>query len=297
MRNKHDFNRKKEEFKNKSKYDIMFNRYFMYLYNLAITRFEWVNLPTEIVPKRIEEILFWNGQALFLKEDVINMYGVFDVALSGNMDVHGVPNIRNAYGINYNKEFDKKNSVILYDSMSGYPLADYLMMYADSLANMRLTRDINIYAQRTPITFAGEKEQELTVRNLFKQYNDFIPFIAVKNGLTNLDNLKVLKTDAPIVFDKINVSMKQEIVSALTLMGIDATDTSKKERMISDETSGNNGECEMNRNSALAVRKRACEQINRIFGLELDVKFRSKIPLTEIEDLNVSCETLKEGAE
>lgn len=280
-----NFEKRYSSYRNKSKQDMYAMRYFQYFYNLALTRFEWNGLPDEILPRYIEELLFWNGDAVFFHEEVIEKYGVMAVSLGGTLDTYSMPNRRFAYSHGYHAELDKTNSVLLRDSMSNYPLAEHIMMYSDSLANMRLTRDINIFAQRTPLTFAGTSDMQLSAKNLFKQYTDFVPFISVKDNVMDLDKLKVLNTGAPLVFNEITIAMRQEMVEALTLLGIDASDTTKKERMITDEVKGNTGEMEMNRNSALAVRLRACEQINKLFGLNLSVKFRSELKIVDEPEL------------
>ena len=270
-------NNKDAEYFSIPKYRAYYNRYFNMLHNLAISRFEWVNLPDEIPPIYIEEMLFWYGQTLFFREDVLDKFAVMKVCLGGTMDNYGIPNTRFAYSYNYQSYINKDESVIIWDNATMYPVADYARMYADSLANMRLTRDINIYAQRTPLTFAGTNQQRLTVKNLFKQYNDFVPFIEVKDGITNLDNLKVLNTGAPKVFDSIQILIKQEISAYCNLIGIDSIDGSKKERLVSQESLQDADMTYINRQSYLSLRERACEQINRLFGLNVSVKYRGGV--------------------
>lgn len=270
-------NSKDHEYFSSPKYRAWYNRYFNMLHNLTISRFEWVNLPPEIPPTYLEEMLFWYGQVLFFKEDVLEKYAVMKVCLGGTMDNYGVPNTRFAYSYNYQNYIDKNQSVIIWDNATNYPVADYVQMYADSLANMRLTRDINIYAQRTPITFAGTNQQRLTVKNLFKQYNDFVPFIEVKDGITNLDNLKVLNTGAPPIFDKMQILIKQELSSFCNLIGIDSIDGSKRERLVSQEAIQDADLTMINRESYLMMRQRACDTINDLFGLKVSVKYRGGV--------------------
>lgn len=168
---------------------------------------------------------------------------------------------------------------MLYNDMSAYPVADVIAMHAYSLAQMRISRDINIIANRTPVIVSSNSEQALTGKNVMKQIIDGIPFIHLKKGVYGNENIQSLKTDAPIMFNELNSAMRWEISDALTYLGVDSFYSDKKERSITGETSGNNGEVEMNRNSCLMRRKRSCEQINRLFGLNLDVKFRSEIPI------------------
>lgn len=93
---------------------------------------------------------------------------------------------------------------------------------------MRMTRNLNIYAQRTPIVIAGSENQRLSIKNLFKQYNDFIPFISVKDGISNVENMKVLNLNPPNVFGDLTTAMRQEIADFCVQFGISNIDGTKK---------------------------------------------------------------------
>lgn len=248
-------------------------RYFNMLHEMIVNRFEWLNLPDEIPPRVLEDYLFWWGQAVFFKDDVIEKYAAMKTNLGGTVDIYGVPNMRFAYAQQYFKSLGKNNSVIIWDSSTGYPCVDYVQMYAESLANMRLTRNLNIYAQRTPIIIAGSENQRLSTKNLFKQYNDFVPFLPVKDGMTNIDTMKVLNLEPPNIFGDLTTAMRQEIADFCVQFGISNIDGTKKERLITSEVEQDADLTLINRQSFLGVRKRACEQINRVFGLDVDVRY------------------------
>lgn len=248
-------------------------RYFNMLHEMIVNRFEWVGLPDEIPPRVIEDYLFWWGQAVFFEDDVIEKFAIMKTNLGGTVDIYGVPNMRFAYAQQYFKTLNKANSVIVWDSATGYPSVDYVQMYAESLANMRLTRNLNIYAQRTPVVIAGSDNQRLSTKNLFKQYNDFVPFISVKDGISNVENMKVLNLNPPNVFGDLTTAMRQEIADFCVQFGINNIDGTKKERLITSEVEQDADLTLINRQSFLGVRKRACEQINRLFGLSVDVRY------------------------
>lgn len=62
---------------------------------------------------------------------------------------------------------------------------------------------------------------------------------------------------------------------ALTYLGIENTNTDKKERMVSPEVMGNMGDVEAQRFTRLNSRKQFCKEVNEMFGLDIDVDFRS----------------------
>ena len=53
--------------------------------------------------------------------------------------------------------------------------------------------------------------------------------------------------------------------------------TEKKERLISNEVMSNMGDVEAQRFTRLNARKYACDQINKLFGLDVNCEFRSGI--------------------
>lgn len=272
-------NLKNKFIKNNNKYDAYFTRYFFYLMGLAISRFKWENLPDEIDPVFLERMLFDRGFGIFYKDSVTDMYAVMNGYTAGNLDIYGYGDMRFAYANQYVAELDKTNSVILHDNRTDYPTADIIAMHADSLANMRLSRDVNLIANRTPVIVTSNSNMQLSARNVMKQIIDSIPFINLKKGGINMEDLKALKTDAPVLFPELDNAMRWEMAECCKYLGINAFTSDKKERLVAGEVSGEIGEIEIARNNALLPRQRSAEQINRVFGLDIKVSFNSEIPL------------------
>ena len=61
-----------------------------------------------------------------------------------------------------------------------------------------------------------------------------------------------------------------------TEIGIPNANTEKKERMLSDEVNRMQGGVFASRYSATEARKQACIEINKMFGLNIDVEFRQE---------------------
>ena len=111
------------------------------------------------------------------------------------------------------------------------------------------------------------------MKNLYKQYEGNEPFIFGNKAL-NTKGLSVLKTDAPYVADKLYQLKTQIWNEALTYLGISNTNIVKKERMISDEVTRNMGGVIASRYSRLEARRQAAEQINKMFGTNIEVDYR-----------------------
>lgn len=298
-RNRTAFTRNSDYFQTKNKQQLYCARYYNYFLNMYLQSIVYENLPDEILPQAIERYFFEDGKCLFFKEDAIDMYAVMRVNMGGMFDIYNVPEDRYAYANRYYSKFDKTNSVVGFDTYTQYPMADMIYMHANSLAIMRMTRDINIFAQRTPVVIASSADQNITTSNILNSYAQFVPFLQLDSKyVEDMDKtIKALDLKTPVVFDKIEVAMQKEKSAALTLMGIDSNAVDKSERMISNEVQGNNGEIEANRNTRLQLRQRFVDQINKMYGLNIKVRFSSDIPLVkEVDEKNDDSEKL-DGAD
>ena len=128
--------------------------------------------------------------------------------------------------------------------------------------------------------------EKLTMLNLYKEYDGNQPFIFGSKSL-NTKGLTVLKTDAPYVADKLYTLKTQIWNEALTYLGISNTNVTKKERMITDEVQKNMGGVIASRYSRLEMRKQACKEINEMFGLNIDVEYRSDFDVDVFEGESV----------
>ena len=88
------------------------------------------------------------------------------------------------------------------------------------------------------------------------------------------NSLKVLKTDAPYIGDKLSDLKARIWNEALTYLGISNTNMIKKERMLRDEVIRNLGGTIASRYSRLEARRQACKQINEMFGLNIWCDYR-----------------------
>lgn len=98
----------------------------------------------------------------------------------------------------------------------------------------------------------------------------------------NPESIKSVRTDAPFIADKIMEYKKEIWNEALAFLGVNTLSLEKKERMITDEANSNNELINLNLQSYLAPRQRACEQFNEKFGLkgtdkEISVRVRSDL--------------------
>lgn len=263
----------------------MNNRTYIQYYNrlmeLAIAMFEWVNIPDSIDPRYLELTLFTDGQAVFFKDEDLSIdnelggqYLALQCAANGNFDVYRVPRKRRAYASNgYNKDLDNTDSVIIYNNMLRTNSMLDVEMFAKRLYNLDRIIDVNANAQKTPVLVLADENERLSLLNVYKEYDGNAPVIFGDKAL-NTKAITALQTEAPYVADKIYQLKSQIWNEALTYLGISNVNFTKKERLISDEVMRNMGGVIASRYSRLNARKKACEEINHMFGLNIDVKYR-----------------------
>lgn len=250
-------------------------QYFNRLMELSISMFEWKNLPSTCDVRYLELALFMNGSAVFFQDDVLEDYVALDVICSGRLDVYGNPVLRRAYSRynNYQKLLKGSNSVIIWNNYLRTNSVLDVEMFAKRLYNLDRIIDVNANAQKTPILIKCDETQRLTMLNVYKEYDGNSPVIFGDKAL-NSNGLDVLSTGAPYVADKIYQLKTQIWNEALTYLGISNINIQKKERLITDEVTRNQGGTIASRYSRLECRREAVKKINDMFGLNIEVNYR-----------------------
>lgn len=254
--------------------NLTYRQYLNRLTELAISMFEWKNLPDTVDARYLELHLFETGCMVYFKDDVIGDL-CLDCIFNGRLDVYGNPLLRRAYSgyNNYQKLLKYNNSVIIWNNyLHSNSILD-VEMFARRLYNIDRIIDINANAQKTPVLVLGNEKQRLTLLNLYKEYDGNAPFIFGDKNL-DINALKALSTNAPYVCDKLYQLKTQIWNEALTYLGISNINIQKKERLITDEVTRNQGGTIASRYSRLETRRQAVEKINEMFGTNIEVNYR-----------------------
>jgi len=256
-------------YKNNKLYLYYFNR----LKELAISMFEWKNLPSSVDPRFLELTLFNDGQCLFFKDEVMG-YLTLQCTIGGQFNVYRVPTNRRAYATNgYQNNLDETNSVIIYNNMLRENTIEVVDMFAKRLYDLDSIIDVNANAQKTPVLITCDETQRLTLQNIYMQYTGNQPVIYGNKNL-DVNGIKVLKTDAPYIGQMIYELKINVWNEALSYLGISTVNNVKRERLITDEVQRNLGGTYASRYSRMNMRKEACKNINEMFELNIDVDYR-----------------------
>lgn len=248
------------------------NNYTYRLFEMAMSRGHWTNMPKSIDLRYLEQTLITQGACVFFKDDVLG-YLCLPVVLNGKLDVYGNPyDFMAISDTGYNKKLNVNNGVIIYNNYLRMPNIAEICYYAERLYEYDRIIDVNVKAQKTPVLIKCDKSEILSMENMYQKYEGNQPVIYGKKSL-NDDNISVLKTDAPYIADKVYTLKRNIWNEALTQLGIPNTDTTKRERMIKDEVISSQGAVIATRNSPEKMRQLACDKINEMFGLDMWYQF------------------------
>lgn len=252
------------------------NKYLRYFKELAMSMFEWKNVPPEIDIKFIENELINNGKVAFFYDDILKRYIVSKFSEEGKLDLYNNPQKIHAYSDNngYSRNLNKDEFVIIYNNaLKNAELGD-LLIESQRIQKCETAIDINIESQKMPILIKCAENQRMTLKNLIEQHEAGVTLILANDKLELDDQVQILHLKSEYVADRIQTLKSQLWNESLTKMGIENVDNIKKERMITDEVNQNNGKTIASRFSKLNERKNACKKINEKFGLNMQCEFR-----------------------
>lgn len=298
--------KKKSNYKNNYQFidnllvnDLTYIDYLERFKKVALSVFEWVNLPKSMNAMWLEKCLYYNGMASLLKD---KNYGFINTncASNGYINIYGLPTSLNCYSFDYQttrklytglkdnlsearREYlENSECILVQNNWDRTPTAGSMELFALRLYEAERTADVNIKAQKTPVMILVNENQRVMMENLYSQYDGNKPFIFGDKDQLNEGLLRAVKTDAPFIADKIMDYKKEIWNEALTFLGINNIMVDKKERLITDEANSNNELINLNLQSYLAPRQEACRQFNEKFGFtgtdkEISVRVRSDL--------------------
>lgn len=265
--------------------DLTFTDYYYRLMLLARSVFKWNNLPNGMNEKWIENFLFKYGECVFYKDNNRGLM-VAQSVTSGSLNNYEEPTMVTPTGLDIHCTELKvgKECVLIRNNDERIPTSFPVQLFAYRLAEISRTIDININAQKTPVLVVTTEKQKLTLKNIYSQWNGYEPVIYGDKNLETPELLRVLKTDAPIVFPELQ-NQKQTIWNeCLTFLGINNANTEKRERLITTEVEANNTHIDLSADCLLKSRQRACEEINKLFGTNISVELREGAEVAEEVD-------------
>lgn len=266
-------------------YGDAYGHFFFTLVNIALMRFRWVNLPDTVDARFLEMGLLNTGCMAFFKDDVGDLRALY--MTYSNMDLTNNPIRFTVYSYNYSTERTIWDAVPCWCNWIRVPDILIVYYYTQLLAELRQTVVVNSKAQKTPVLMVCDNKERLTLENLYQKYEGGAPVIygskdQLKNMLSRNDGdfgLKVLKTDAPFIADKIRVIEMDYWLECMTALGVDSTNRTKNDRFINSEIVSDKGQLEAMRKSGLVPRQECAEKVNRMFGTDIRVEYNTDVDI------------------
>ncbi len=244
-------------------------------------------LPNNINYKWVEKYLFSEGGCVFFRDKNLG-YMVTKYTHAGNLNAYDEPTLIQPYATGYQGEIleNHVDCVIIKNNDILMPTAPTLQLFAYRLAQATRTSDINIKAQKTPVIALCDDKQKISFKRALDKIEDNeFAIYGYKNF--DIDSIKAVRLDAPIVFDKLTLQKHEIWNEAMTFLGLNNANQDKKERLVADEVSANNEQVGASGNVFLSARQEAFEEIRQLFGLseeEVSVEMR-EMPTPKLADV------------
>ena len=266
--------------------------YTRYLFQKVISVFEFEGLPQEWADNYFKYVLFGYGVIAVIYTD---KYGVIcqDCGLSG-FDVFYQPTrciIANPHlpGL---KEFKIHENCEIIKLQPDYgSVMDLVTTYADLMALALETTGANLLNSKLSYVFFAENK---TAAESFKKLYDRVasgePMAVIDKNLLMEDGTPAWQiftqnVGQNYITDRLLNDMKTLEDQFNTVIGVPNANTQKRERMITDEVNANNVDTQCRVNLWLETMNKDIEQVNRMFGTSIKVKYRYD-DLTKVVEVN-----------
>lgn len=241
---------------------------------LTINRFKWSNLPNGVESRHIEKALFETGQVAFYED---NVYGLLVLPSSndGTLNIYGDPTGYILTGVGYSKRVGRDDCVRILNNDLALGNIKQVLYYTEYLSDLEELMNDNLRQQRYPFIISTTKQNEFTMKNLLNKVMDGEDAIFVDERLSQGADLgiQVLNTNVPFLLEDLQKHKNAIVNEMLTWLGINNNlNQDKKERMIVDEVNVNNTHILMYLDIEYKNRLKACEEINKRYGLNIKVE-------------------------
>lgn len=259
-----------------NKKSILEMMYTRVLTELCVNRFHWSGMPDSIDTRFLELMLFNQALSVFYFDGEYERYFALRATGVGKINMYDNPTSFTVVGNQFHgKTLPGNKCVPIWSNYLRIPDIDIVRIYAARLAEIDRTIEIKTLNSRNPVVIAVTKDERLSLQNAFRQVQEGQPVIFGTENFspTELsDKMQVLNMgqERGDLLDMMTVKARTWN-ECMTLLGIENANTDKKERMITDEVSANEGQVLASRAVSLNARRIAAQQINDMYNLSVSV--------------------------
>lgn len=247
---------------------VLYNQYR----NLAVNVFEWAGLPEGITERWIENVLFDKGKILFFKDPSMS-YMALPCFQGVQQDVYREPLHWRAEGLGYSKEYHRDDCVLIENNKLRTATHDVVLYFVRKMYEAERTMDTNIRTSKIPWLILCDEKQLLTYKTVLQKVDDNEPAIFGSKDF-DVNGLQLFPTRAPFMGNELMDYANAVQNQLLTHLGVDNCPVDKKERLVAGEVESNDQLVRIFSGLMLEARQRACDEINKKWGLSVSVKLR-----------------------
>lgn len=273
--------------------------YFDMITLLCMSRFKWENIPIEIPQYQLEKCLFYGGMAGITFDDIAEKFVILPVVYtSRGLNMYGEPKSFTLFS--YSSAFqisniqNYKDGVICYNNnlKDGNLFLTY--RYSQRLQLIDDIIDMNVDKQRTPyIIICPDEKERISLKQFLEKIELNTGAVFARKDFTK-ENIITLDLRVELKAEEL-LRVKREIFNEACLyLGLTSNLSNKKERLISSEVASESKRYDIYREIGLQPRKYFCQQVKKIFNLDIDVSYIGTLT-EEIE--NVIIDPQKEERE
>ena len=243
----------------------MYNMYRNQILSLALTRFEWHNLPPTCNARFLEWTLLTQGQAtISFPKDQEGVFYSTQVTWQGAPNIYDNPPRWLSIGNNgWRFSAGPTQGVVVWDNLLRMPILDAIDLMARELTDLSRTEQINRLHQKTPYILTGPQDKKIDMTNLWKQIAGGEPAVIGTDGLSQIE-VSAIKTDVPYLASEIDAAIQNCWTRIYQLLGIDSLPF-KQERQVEDEIISQQTPSSVQALGFLAARREAAETLNERF--------------------------------
>lgn len=269
---------------------IDYNFYRNMYHRMVCSMFRWHGLPDTISERFIELTLYDEGKLAIYKHRGGFLAAARIVSEEAWNDNEEPTVIRIDLG-NHAKTKRTEilyagNFVIIRNDILGKSSRLATMHYAKRLEGIDKTMGVNLEQLKQPTIIVCPEGQLQTAKQLWAKKESGEPVILVdEDAVSNLDiNPAALDLKVSNHLPDLYETKHQEVNESMTYFGVNNVNVIKRERLVSGETEQNDEQIFYNSESMLYPRKKACEEVNKLFGQNWSVEKIKPEVKTEVEE-------------
>lgn len=257
------------------------NEFFKWL-NIAMFRLDVDGLP-DTMSERMLKFSLICGRTGVADDPEMGVIALPATPTSGSFNIYGDADRITLYGYNgFNREYScylegggddqDVDAVLVRDNPFGYPILNYIIMYAKNLSDTLRTIQVTALKLKTPYFITCDASQRDSVKEILHS----VEF--------NEDSIITNKSVSPNMFQVLPTNVREGALQSLwnhynnlegqirTILGItSATNQDKRERLLVDEVNSDNELSEICLESRKDYWDHWFEVVNRLFGTNITV--------------------------